>query len=433
MDKKVSICWFRKDLRLNDHLALKAALDSENEVVCLYIFDPEMYPSFGDGSDPRTGFILDQVSEMKDKLREKDSDLIFRLGKTGEVWEEIFDKYDVEAVYASHDYEPQEVKRDEAFSETCEEKGVEFVRFHDRIVMGPEDALKDDGDPYLVFTPYKKRFLENLKAESGRLEEFKLPFSNLLEFKDDQYPDLEGYKRGAHESLYPPKKLAGSMLEDYGDKRDFPAKDATSRLSMHLAHGTVSIRELSRRALSKSDVWMSELIWRNFYYTLAYLMPKALADGFKEGYNRINWINDEDQFERWKEGKTGYPIVDAGMRQLNETGYMHNRVRMIVASFLVKHLLIDWRWGEAYFAEKLLDFDLPSNNGGWQWASGSGCDAAPYFRIFNPYRQQERFDPKMKYIKDWVPEYGSDKYPDPIVPHKEARKRAIDEYKKALG
>ncbi len=433
METTVSVCWFRKDLRLNDHSALNGALSSGRKVICLYVFDPAVYPSFGDGSDPRTSFILDQVSEMKDKLREKDSDMVFRLGKTEEVWEEIFDKYDVAAVYASHDYEPLEVQRDKAFSQTCQEKGVEFVRFHDRILMGPEDALKDDGDPYLVFTPYKRRFLENLKADSGKLEEFKLSFENLLGFKDKHYPAFDGYEREQYVSLYPAKRLSGSMLDDYGDKRDYPAKDATSRLSMHLAHGTVSIRELSRRALNKSDVWMSELIWRNFYYTLAYLMPKSLSDGFKDGYNRINWVNDEAQFERWKKGKTGYPIVDAGMRQLSETGYMHNRVRMIVASFLVKHLLIDWRWGEAYFAEKLLDFDLPSNNGGWQWASGSGCDAAPYFRIFNPYRQQERFDSKFEYVKTWVPEYDRDTYPDPIVPHKEARTRAIDEYKKALG
>jgi deoxyribodipyrimidine photo-lyase len=283
-----------------------------------------------------------------------------------------------------------------------------------------------------VYTPYSKKWkaaLTSFYTKSYPVEKYS---GNFLKLKPLPFPELEEIGFSKSGITFPERKIKQTIIEKYHLQRDIPGLDGTSRLSVHLRFGTVSIRKLIQVALKKNEKWLNELIWRDFYHMILWHFPHVVTKAFKPAYDQIEWRNDPDEFKAWCEGKTGYPIVDAGMRELNQTGYMHNRVRMIVASFLTKHLLIDWRWGEAYFAKKLLDFDLAANNGGWQWAAGSGCDAAPYFRVFNPYIQTEKFDSDRTYIKRWVPEVETPSYPKPIVDHAFARERVLSAYKVAL-
>lgn len=433
--QNIAIFWFRRDLRLDDNAGLYHALKSGYKVLPLFIFDTEILKQLHNKADARVTFIHQQLAEIKSELEEKyHASLLVLHGKPAEVWADILKSYQVSAVYTNHDYEPYAIKRDAGLKAFFEQSEIDFFTYKDQCVFEKDEILKDDGTPYVVFTPYKNKYLTKLKPFYYKAYPTKKYWRNFLESPPRNSPSLKdlGFEKS---DLTFPNKNYKTVLSGYAHDRDFPAMDATSHISVHLRFGTVSIRELFKTAIQeKSNVWLSELIWRDFYFTILYHFPHSAKDAFKKEYDLIEWRNNEKDFKAWCEGKTGYPMVDAGMRQLNQTGFMHNRVRMVVASFLTKYLLIDWRWGEAYFAEKLLDYELSSNVGGWQWAAGCGVDAAPYFRIFNPHEQLKKFDKDLKYIKKWIPEFNDPfKYPEPIVDHKEARERCLASYKKALN
>lgn len=431
--EEIAIFWFRRDLRLNDNAGLYHALKSGFKVIPLFIFDQNILDQLEDQDDARVNFIYQQITQLKTEIQKHNSSLLVKYGKPLEIWEALTKQFDIKAVYTNHDYEPYAEERDATLKSLFAKHEILFRTYKDQCVFEKDEVVKDDGKPYVVFTPYKRKWLEKLNdfyLKPYPSEKYLSEFFNTTAFEIPTLSDM-----GFHQSkLQFPDKSYQSILKNYGNDRDFPAKDATSRISVHLRFGTLSIRELVSNALSKSEVWISELIWRDFYFSILWHFPHSARTSFRPEYDHIAWRNNEEEFKAWCEGKTGYPIVDAGMRELNTTGFMHNRVRMIVASFLTKHLLIDWRWGERYFARKLLDFELSSNVGGWQWAAGSGVDAAPYFRIFNPYEQVKKFDPDLKYIKKWVPEYNNPlRYPKPIVEHKMARERCLAVYKEALN
>ncbi len=434
---KVSIFWHRRDIRLADNAGLYHALKGDYPVLPVFIFDKDILDKLEEKADARVEFIHHYIKKLDEKLQEQDSALLVKYGKPNKIWKEILDKYDVQAVYTNRDYEPYAKERDEEIGNMLEKKNIPFKTFKDQCIFEKDEVLKNDGGPYTVFTPYSRKWYEKLNSEPNNYFFKSYPtekyFENFYVTKPFSMPSLKDMGFEKTEVEFPDRKLEKDILKNYADKRNIPAVEGTSRLSVHLRFGTVSIRHLAQRGFKHSKKWLNELIWRDFYMMILHHFPHVKEENFRSKYNQVKWRNNEEEFKAWCEGKTGYPIVDAGMRELNTTGYMHNRVRMITASFLTKHLLIDWRWGEAYFAKKLLDYELSSNNGGWQWAAGTGTDAQPYFRIFNPYSQTDKFDKDKKYIKKWVPEYGTDKYPEPIVEHKEARERALDTYKKALG
>lgn len=432
--EKLALFLFRRDLRLEDNAGLYHALKSGYKVLPIFIFDTEILDKLADKSDARVTFIHQELERIKTTLEKKhQSSLLVLHGKPRFIWETLLKEYNVEQVYSNHDYEPYAIKRDNDLKAFFNKNEVSFYTYKDQCVFEKDEVLKDDGKPYVVFTPYKNKWLAKLKPfhyKAYPTDKYATIFLKTTAFN---LPSLTAL--GFEKSKTPfPDKSYQAVLKDYGHDRDFPAMDATSHISVHLRFGTVSIRQLIATAIDeKSSVWLSELIWRDFYFTIIYHFPHSATNSFRKEYDQIEWRNNETEFTAWCEGKTGYPMVDAGMRQLNETGFMHNRVRMVVASFLTKHLLIDWRWGERYFAEKLLDYELSSNVGGWQWAAGSGVDAAPYFRIFNPHEQLKKFDKSLKYIKKWVPEFEDPfKYVKPIVDHKFARERCLETYKNAL-
>jgi len=432
--KKVNFFWFRRDLRLEDNHGLYEALKSGSPVIPLFIFDKEILDKLEEKEDKRVQFLHTELSRIKNQLKKFGSDLIVKYGRPEEIWKELLEEYNIGSIYVNRDYEPYARQRDEKIAELAKDSGAGFFDFKDQVIFDCDEILKDDGDPYVVYTPFSRKWLDNYENSMSDPFPSTEYFDSFKSFNAEEMPTLKSMGFKPVEFEVPKREVDASILNEYSDKRDLPAENATSRISVHLRFGTVSIRHLTKKArIHHSDSWLNELIWRNFYQVIIWHFPDRIENAFKKKYDKISWRNDEKEFDAWCKGKTGYPIVDAGMRQLNETGFMHNRVRMITASFLTKHLLIDWRWGEAYFAKKLLDFELGSNNGGWQWAAGSGCDAAPYFRVFNPYLQTKKFDPDKKYIKKWVPEFGTDEYPDPIVEHKAARVRALETYKSALN
>lgn len=430
---KVTLFWFRRDLRFFDNVGLYHALKEHDNVLPLFIFDDSILSKLEDKNDARVTFIYDALMRLKIELEQNGSSLLIKHGNPLEVYAELLEEYEVECVYSNHDYEPYAKQRDLQIHDILNDAGIRFFTFKDQVIFEAKDVLKVDGLPYTVFTPYSKKWKAKLVAENYKgydVGKYFGNFKNTIELPELALSNL-GFERSKITVSAPEVDL--KKIKEYADKRDFPSYEGTSKLSVHLRFGTVSIRSLVKTALKTSETWLNELIWREFYHMILWHFPET-DKAFKSKYDRIEWRKDEGQFQLWCEGKTGYPIVDAGMRELNETGFMHNRVRMIVASFLTKHLLIDWRWGEAYFAQKLLDFDLAANNGGWQWAAGTGCDAAPYFRIFNPYTQTKKFDPELKYIKKWVPEYDDPfKYPQPIIEHKFARERCLSVYKEGLN
>ncbi len=430
---EVTIFWFRRDLRTFDNSGLFYALTDRLPVLPIFIFDPNILNDLSDWSDARVTFIHDEICSIDAQLRRLGSGVQVYHSDPLEAFRALMESYEVQAVYTNRDYEPYASRRDSEVEAFLKGKGVRFYSFKDQVIFEKGEILTEQKEPYKVFTPFKNKWLEKLhqvKLESYPSENH---LGNLHKGELLEVPSLEsmGFSRTA--IPLPIRELNFKVIERYGDLRNFPAIEGTSRLGVHLRFGTVSIRELVRAGVRHSDVWLSELIWREFYMSILAHFPHAVDRAFKPAYDRIPWINDPEHFEKWCKGMTGYPIVDAGMRELNATGYMHNRVRMIVASFLTKHLLIDWRWGEGYFAEKLLDFERASNNGGWQWAAGTGTDAQPYFRVFNPSTQTEKFDPEIRYIKKWVPEFLTADYPKPIVSHTDARERAIKTYKEALS
>lgn len=427
--KKVSIFWFRRDLRIEDNHGLFQALSAEESVLPLFIFDTNILDRLPSKNDGRVEFIHQSITRLNEAIG---GHLCVKQGNPLAVFKELLTQWDVVRIYTNHDYERYGRERDAAVSALAEEKGCVFLTYKDQVVFEKDEVLSGAGTPYTVFTPYSRKW-------KALLAEMVLPnFASqaLKNYVSETFsiPSLADIGFQPSGLTFPQADVQDELIKAYAQDRDFPAKPGTSRLSVHLRFGTISIRSLVRQAVGKSEVWLNELIWRDFYFNIVFHFPH-IGDGhsFRKEYDRMKWRNNEDEFKAWCEGKTGYPIVDAGMRELNKTGFMHNRVRMIVASFLVKHLLIDWRWGEAYFAEKLLDFDFAANNGGWQWAAGSGCDAAPYFRVFNPTLQTQKFDQSLAYIKKWVSELQELTYPAPIVNHEFARGRALAAYKEALG
>ena len=432
MKKPIHVFWFRRDLRLNDNAALYHALNSGKSVLPIFIFDPEILKELPE-KDARVTFIYALLNQINQKQEKQGSQLLIKQGKPLSVFKDLIQEFEIAAVYTNRDYEPYAIQRDQEVKNFLESKHIIFHEFKDQVIFEKSEVSKQDGSPYTVYTPYSKIWLQKFKER--KIESF--PSEDHLDklIKAETGPKLNlkdlGFKQS--EITVPGFDISKNLIENYSKTRDVPSTEGTSHLGPYLRFGTVSIRELARKAANFEETFLKELIWREFFMQILYHFPHVVDQSFKPAYDKIEWLNDETQFKKWCEGKTGYPMVDAGMRQLNQTGYMHNRVRMVVASFLCKHLLIDWRWGEAYFAEKLLDFELSSNNGNWQWAAGTGCDAAPYFRVFNPASQQEKFDPDWIYIKKWVPEFGTHQYPEPIVDHKFARERAIKTYKQALS
>ena len=428
----LNIFWFRRDLRLDDNAGLYHALRSGKSVLPIFIFDENILSKLEDKSDRRVDFIHRTLEKLKSELRNLGSDLLVFHGTPVEVYEKLTSEYAVKSVFTNHDYEPYAQERDAEISALLNEQGASFQTFKDQCIFEKDEVLKDDGKPYTVYTPYSKKWKTKLNAFYIKSYPTEKYFGNFLKFRSDSFPSLEKIGFQKTDVSIPSSEFEIDIIKNYQNTRDIPSVPGTSRLSVHLRFGTISIRKLAKLALETNEKFLNELIWRDFYMMILWHFPHVVGGSFRPAYDRIEWERNEQHFEAWCNGQTGYPIVDAGMRELNKTGFMHNRVRMIVASFLTKHLLLDWRWGEAYFAEKLLDFELSSNNGGWQWASGSGCDAAPYFRVFNPYLQTEKFDPQLKYIQKWVPEFQELTYSRPIVEHKFARQRAIDRYQKAL-
>lgn len=433
-NQPISIFWFRRDLRLQDNAGLYHALKSGDPVLPIFIFDKQILDKLEDKSDKRVDFIHQTIQQLKQELTALGSDLQVFYSTPAEVWLQLIKEYNIARVYTNHDYEPYAISRDEKVRELLTQHHIAFHTYKDQCIFEYNEVLKDDGKPYTVFTPYSKKWKAKLNDFYLRVYPTERYFQHF--FKPTQaypLPALEQMGFQQTKFAFPSKEVAQGIIKNYDKTRDFPAIQGTSLLGIHFRFGTISIREKARKALALNQTYLNELIWRDFYMQILANFPHVATRAFRPEYDLIEWRNNEEEFAAWCAGKTGYPIVDAGMRQLNTTGYMHNRVRMIVASFLTKHLLIDWRWGEAYFAKKLLDFDLSANNGGWQWAAGCGTDAAPYFRVFNPQLQTEKFDKQLAYVKHWVPEYGTIKQIKPIVQHDLARKRCLEVYKTGLA
>jgi len=429
----IAVCWLRRDLRLDDHAALFHALSSGLSVLPVFIFDRNILDRLIDKNDSRLWFIHQTLMNLRHELRAMGSDILLLYGKPEECWQILIKDYEVKAVYFNHDYEPYARKRDGEITGLLTSKGIPVHTFKDQVIFECGEVVKQDGTPYTVFTPYSRRWKERLQQQPAVSFSCKPMYDHFL--RHEAFADLSAESMGFGEGRYqiPEKLIRGNIIANYDRSRNFPAVDGTSKLGIHLRFGTLSVRMLLNFALSRNETFVNELIWRDFYQMILWHFPHVAEGSFRKEYDNIKWRNDESEFRFWCEGKTGYPLVDAGMRELSSTGYMHNRVRMVTASFLTKHLLIDWKWGEAWFAEKLLDFDLASNNGGWQWAAGCGTDAAPYFRVFNPAAQAEKFDQKSEYIRKWVPEWGTSLYPGPIVDHAFARERVLRVYKEALA
>ncbi|MCZ2474045.1 deoxyribodipyrimidine photo-lyase [Aquirufa ecclesiirivi] len=429
---EISVFWFRRDLRLEDNAGLFAALSGPFPVLPIFIFDPLILDKLVNKKDARVEFIHDALAHLKSEIQKRGGDLLILHANPLDAFKSLAQQYQIKQILTNHDYENYAIQRDSAINLWAKNLGIVFQSFKDQVIFEKHEVLSGQNTPYTVFTPYSRKWKEKLANTEWRQFESE----NLVNYVQGSFemPTLSELGFQTTGIKFPSSMFSDDLIQQYSLKRDFPGLDATSHVSVHLRFGTISIRNLVKRALGKSETWLNELIWRDFYFNITFHFPHiSQGIAFRKEYDRMNWRNHELEFEAWKNGQTGYPIVDAGMRELNQTGFMHNRVRMIVASFLVKHLLIDWRWGEAYFAEKLLDFDFSANNGGWQWAAGSGCDAAPYFRVFNPYLQTQKFDKDLIYIRKWVPEFQELHYPKPIVDHEFARKRVLAAYKEALG
>ncbi|PWH82765.1 deoxyribodipyrimidine photolyase [Algibacter marinivivus] len=434
MKQTVNIFWFRRDLRLNDNVGFYEALKGKNPVLPIFIFDSEILDKLPE-DDARVMFIHETLQEMKSTLQDKhNSSIALFYGKPISIYKALIEAYNIEAVYTNHDYEPYAKKRDAEIDTFLSKHHIQFNTFKDQVIFEKDDVTKSDGNPYLVYTPYMKRWKETFRKLDFKIYTSEKLLDNLISGVDLPSLNLSdiGFKKSNQK--IEPYTVNPKLIQDYEATRNFPAQDATSKLGPHLRFGTVSVRKMVKKAIAETnEIFWQELIWREFFMQILWHFPHTKDSSFKPKYDRIEWRNNENEFKAWCEGKTGYTLVDAGMRQLNQTGFMHNRVRMLVGSFLCKHLLIDWRWGEAYFAEKLHDYDMASNVGNWQWVAGCGVDAAPYFRIFNPTTQIQKFDKDLNYIKQWVPDFQELTYPQPIVDHKFARERCLETYKRALN
>jgi len=419
---KISIFWFRRDLRLEDNIALYESISLKKNVLPIFIFDDNILNELPN-DDPRVNFIYQTLFDINLVLQKHDTSLLILKGKLEDVWSKLIQKYTIESVFINKDYEPYAIKRDQKLGEVLKSNGIELHSFKDQVVFEESEVVKANGEPYTVFTPFKRKWLSLYNPLTLKP---KITFEN---FHQVNYPFPKKEELGFKSSSIYVKDFELSGVSTYAETRNFPILDSTSYLGPHLRFGTIGVRQIIAELNPSNEVFLSELIWREFFMQILFHFPKVVTGNFRPKYDGIKWRNKEEDFDKWCRGETGYPMVDAGMRQLNETGYMHNRVRMVTAGFLCKHLLIDWRLGEAYFAKKLLDFELSSNNGNWQWAAGTGCDAAPYFRIFNPIEQLKKFDKTQGFIKKWISELGTADYPEPMVEHKFARTRALEQYK----
>lgn len=429
MTRKV-FCWLRRDLRLTDNHALFKALSSGYNVQLLFIFDTDIINTLPK-DDPRISIIYDQLHQLQKELSFVGSSLLVRKGFPENVLRELIAQEQPVAIYANEDYEPYALKRDKKIARIAKKGNIDFLLYKDQVIFSPSEILKKNKEPYTVFTPWFNKWYAQFFSDSFSVYPSKELLENTVK-SDYKIPEIH-HVGFAHVQVDVNTRLPSKeLLNFYEQDRDFPAKDGTSRLGVALRFGMIGIRELALHAVNHKT-YLSELAWREFYMMILYYFRQVVHQSFKKKYDNIQWLNNEENFEKWKQGQTGYPLVDAGMRQLSETGYMHNRLRMLTASFLTKHLLTDWRWGEAWFAEKLHDYELASNNGGWQWAAGTGCDAAPYFRIFNPETQAKKFDSKSEFIHTYIPEIKGSGYAQPIVDHKYARQRALNQYKLALS
>ena len=431
---KYSLYWFRRDLRIEDNHGLAKALQSNDTIIPIFIFDQMILERLKNPQDTRVQFLHQVLTEMKHNLQEQGQDLLVFHGKPLEILKNLHQEYAFHAIYTNHDYEPYPMMRDAEVQAWAQKTDIEFHTFKDQVIFEKSEVLTDQKKPYTVYTPYKKKWLSQVNAQN--LEAFPSLQNQESFFKNSKkqkMPSLEslGFQNRVFE--YPPTTVPAEVLQKYAKHRDFPyLENGTSRLGVHLRFGTVSVRKMASLAQKTSDVWLSELIWREFFMQILWHFPKVTNSSFRPAFEKVAWRDDQDDFKKWCLGQTGYPLVDAGMRELNQTGHMHNRVRMVTASFLTKHLLMHWFKGERYFARHLLDYDLSANNGNWQWAAGTGCDAAPYFRIFNPETQLEKFDPDFIYVKKWVPEFGTSAYPEAMIDHKEARARCLKAFDLAL-
>ena len=430
----VNIFWFRRDLRLHDNAGLYHALSSGLPVLPIFIFDSNILDQLYNKQDRRVEFIHTVLEKIQQQLIGSGSSLEIYYGKPLDIFKKLIKKYSIINVFANHDYELYARQRDTLEEELLSSASISLHTYKDQVIFEKNEVIKDDGSPYTVFTPYSRKWkasLTDFYLKSYPVEKY---VSGFFKHAPVAFPSLQSMGFEKTGKPFPPASLDNELVKKYSEQRNFPALHGTSKLGIHLRFGTISIRTLAKNAQKLNDTFLNELIWRDFYHAITWHFPKiGKGQAFKAAYDNIEWRKDNGEFEMWCKGQTGYPIVDAGMRELNETGFMHNRVRMITASFLSKHLLLDWRLGEAYFAEKLLDYDFAANNGGWQWAAGSGCDSAPYFRIFNPRLQTEKFDRQLTYIRRWIPELDSFEYPAPIVDHEAARKRCLQVYGKALN
>ena len=426
--QKINIFWFRRDLRLRDNIGLLNSLNS-GKTLLLFIYDDSILRNLKK-DDPRITFISSLINSINKKIEKFKSNVLCKHGNPVDIWEELISEYEISNVFFNRDYEPYAIKRDRQIIDLLSKNNIKTSSYKDHLIFEKNEISKDDGNPYTVFTPYKNKWISSINSDNLNFYDSEKKLINLYQIKKKTI-NLEdfGFKKSSIKVINP----NFDFINDYEKFRDFPSENKTSFLSPHLRFGSISIRECVKYAFSKNKIFLSELVWREFYSQILYNFPHVVNQPFKAKYSNIKWRNNNDEYQMWCSGKTGYPIVDAGMNQLNSTGYMHNRVRMITASFLVKHLLIDWRLGERYFAEKLLDFDLSSNNGNWQWVAGTGCDSAPYFRVFNPETQQTKFDSKYEYVKKWIDDFDSSNYIKRIVEHKFARERCLQTYKSSLA
>ncbi len=433
MKHEIVLFWFRRDLRLNDNHALYQALISGSNVMPVFIFDTDILDQLEDKRDKRIDFIFRALESMNLELHTSHrSGIQYYYGKPEVVFLQLINTHNIKSVYCNEDYEPYSIRRDEKIKSLLNEYGITFHSFKDQVIFHRDEITRPDGNPYTVYTPYSNRWLTRFREKETENYPSEKNLDKLHKFTPGNFGMEETGFRST-DNPFEPAAISEEVIRNYENTRNFPyLAEGVSKMSVHLRFGTVSIRELTAQTANLSEVYLRELIWREFFMQILFHFPKVVTASFKAKYENIQWEHNEEHFLRWCEGKTGYPIVDAGMRELNSTGIMHNRVRMITASFLTKHLLIDWRWGEAYFANKLLDYDLAANNGNWQWVAGCGCDAAPYFRIFNPAEQQKKYDPEMKYVKKWIPELNTSDYPGPIIDHAVARNRALERFKKGL-
>ena len=430
--RKVSLCWFRGDLRLFDNTALYHALQSPFPVLLLFIFDKNILDKLDNKNDKRVAFIHEMLSDINNAIRKYGSSILIVHDTPLNAFTKINEAYQIKEIYINRDYEPYAIERDDKIKRFAKQHQIDFRTFKDQVIFEKSEVMKADQTPYTIFTPYSKIWKQKYNESNDVSYPSETLLSKLLKTEPFSFPSLEeiGFKEINSTVVKP--EINEALIRNYSETRNIPGIEGTTHLGIHLRFGTISVRQTVKIANRLNEQWLNELIWREFFMMILYHFPSVVRHNFKAKYDGIKWRNNEREFELWCKGETGYPMVDAGMRQLNETGWMHNRVRMVVASFLCKHLLIDWRWGEAYFAEKLLDYELSSNNGNWQWAAGTGCDAAPYFRIFNPSEQIKKFDPKLIYVKRWIKDFRPGYLPE-IVKHEFARKRALEVYKEGIS